>query len=111
MEAPTMNRQRGFTLIEMLVVITVGSTMAGIAVFMLHALMKSHNTGREHLEYCRTINRMAEQFGGDNAGLVKIEVKPVADQSKRRLIKVQADFPDDPQDRVRYSKELTLELP
>jgi prepilin-type N-terminal cleavage/methylation domain-containing protein len=60
-----MNRRHGFTLIEMLVVITVSTALAGIAVFMLHALMKSHNTGREHLAYCQTLNRLAEQFRGD----------------------------------------------
>jgi prepilin-type N-terminal cleavage/methylation domain-containing protein len=60
-----MKRRRGFTLIEMLVAITVGTTLAGIAVFLLYALMKSHNTGREHLEYCRTVNRLAEQFRDD----------------------------------------------
>jgi Tfp pilus assembly protein PilX len=53
----------------------------------------------------------ADIFDGENAGLVKIEVKSVADQNKSRLIKVQADFPDDPENRVRYSKEIILELP
>jgi prepilin-type N-terminal cleavage/methylation domain-containing protein len=65
METPTMNRRRGFSLIEMLVVITIGATLSGIAVLMLHALLRSHNTGREHLEYARTINRLAEQFRAD----------------------------------------------
>jgi len=60
-----MKRRRGFTLIEMLVAITVGSALAGIAVFLLYALMKSHNTGREHMEYCQTVNRLAEQFRDD----------------------------------------------
>jgi Tfp pilus assembly protein PilX len=53
----------------------------------------------------------AEQLGGEAAGIVTIEVKPIEGQTNRRLVKVQSDFPDDPQDRVRYSKELTLELP
>jgi hypothetical protein len=52
----------------------------------------------------------AADLGGNEPGLVKIDVKTVADQSNRRLVKVEADFPDDPLDRVRYSKELTLEL-
>jgi len=60
-----MNRRRGFTLIEMIVALGISSMLAGIAVLMLHALLKSHNAGREHLEYCRTINRLAEQFRGD----------------------------------------------
>lgn len=53
----------------------------------------------------------ADNLGGADAGIVTIEVKPVTGQTNRRLVKVQSDFPDDPQDRVRYSKELTLELP
>ena len=53
----------------------------------------------------------AEYFGGQDAGIVKIAVKAVADQAHRRLVRVEADFPDDPQERVRYVKELTLELP
>lgn len=60
-----MKRRRGYMLIEMLVVMTVGSALAGIAVFMLYALMISHDTGREHLENCRTFSRLAEQFRGD----------------------------------------------
>jgi Tfp pilus assembly protein PilX len=53
----------------------------------------------------------ADSFGDDDAGIVKIEVVTVADQASRRLVKVEADFPDDPQNRVHFSKELTLELP
>jgi hypothetical protein len=60
-----MNHRHGSTLMEMLVVITVGSTLSGIAIFLLFALMKSHDSGREHLEYCRTINRLSEQFRSD----------------------------------------------
>jgi hypothetical protein len=52
----------------------------------------------------------AKDLGGDDAGKVKIEVKPVPEHDNRRLVKVEADFPDDPVDRVQYSKELTLEL-
>ena len=60
-----MKRQRGFTLIEMLVVASLGSTLAGIAVFLLYALRTNHDAGREHLECCRGINRLAEQFRED----------------------------------------------
>ena len=57
-----------------------------------------------------TWNISAKDLGGDDAGTVKIEIKPVAEHDNSRLVKVEADFPDDPVDRVRYSKELTLEL-
>jgi Tfp pilus assembly protein PilX len=52
----------------------------------------------------------AKDLGGDDAGMVKIEVKPIPERSNGRMVKVEAAFPDDPQDRVRYSKELILEL-
>jgi Tfp pilus assembly protein PilV len=52
----------------------------------------------------------AETLGGNNAGIVIIEVRPIPDQANRRLVKAQADFPDDPLDRIRYIKEITLEL-
>jgi Tfp pilus assembly protein PilV len=57
-----------------------------------------------------TWNISAKDLGGDDAGIVKIEVKKVPEHDKRRLIKVEAEFPDDPLDRVQYSKELTLEV-
>jgi prepilin-type N-terminal cleavage/methylation domain-containing protein len=60
-----INRKQAFTLIEMLVVITVGSLLTGLAVLMLFSLAKSHSTGREHLEYRRTINSLAKQFRDD----------------------------------------------
>jgi prepilin-type N-terminal cleavage/methylation domain-containing protein len=66
-----MNRRRGISLIEMLVVISIGATLAGIAVFMLHALMKSHYNGRDHMQYSRTMNRLAEQFRADAHAMQK----------------------------------------
>ncbi len=66
-----MMRRRGIFLIEMLVVITVGSVLAGIAVFLLYALRTNHDAGREHLEYCRNINRLAEQFREDVHSMLK----------------------------------------
>ncbi|MGW8256390.1 MAG: hypothetical protein ACWGMZ_02780 [Thermoguttaceae bacterium] len=57
-----------------------------------------------------TWNIPADVFGGQNAGTVKIEVKSIANQVHRRLLRVQADFPADPQDRVRYVKELPVNI-
>jgi hypothetical protein len=53
----------------------------------------------------------AQDLGGQYSGIVKIEIKPVPDQTKQRQLKVEAIFPDDPFDRVQFSKQLTLELP
>jgi Tfp pilus assembly protein PilX len=52
----------------------------------------------------------AEELGGEDAGIVKIEVKTLPDQANRRLVHIEADYPDDPQDRVRYVKETSIEL-
>ncbi|MGW8256391.1 MAG: prepilin-type N-terminal cleavage/methylation domain-containing protein [Thermoguttaceae bacterium] len=60
-----MNRLRAYTLIEMLLVIVIGSTLAAISVLLLISLLKSQHTGREHFEYSRTITRLGEQFRGD----------------------------------------------
>jgi prepilin-type N-terminal cleavage/methylation domain-containing protein len=59
-----MNR-RAFTLIEILVVITVGSVLMGVAVVMLAALLKSEGSSRRHLEYCTILNRLDDQFRDD----------------------------------------------
>jgi prepilin-type N-terminal cleavage/methylation domain-containing protein len=90
-----MKRRRGFTLIEMLVAITVGTTLAGIAVFLLYSLMKSHNTGREHLEYRRTLNRLAEQFRGDVHSMQKTSL-----DATETLCDLLPNMPDDTQ--LRY---------
>jgi prepilin-type N-terminal cleavage/methylation domain-containing protein len=60
-----MNRRRGFTLIEMLVVLAVSSVLLGITAVTLHGLLINQNSGRERLQSCRNINRLAEQFRND----------------------------------------------
>jgi prepilin-type N-terminal cleavage/methylation domain-containing protein len=67
-----MNRRRGFTLLEMVVAISVSTVLMGIAVTTLIALLRNQNTGREHLQYCRSIERLAEQFRRDVHGAEKI---------------------------------------
>ena len=57
-----------------------------------------------------TWNIPAENLGAADAGTVKIEVAPAQANGKGRLVKVEATFPDDPIDRVQYSKELLLEI-
>ena len=58
-----------------------------------------------------TWNIPADVFGGHDAGIVKIEIKLDAGRANRRMVSAEADFPDDPQYRTRYEKELTMELP
>ena len=60
-----MKHRRGFTIIEMLVVISISTVLMGMGILLLHVLLKHQNTGREHLQSCRNINRLAEQFRRD----------------------------------------------
>jgi prepilin-type N-terminal cleavage/methylation domain-containing protein len=66
-----MKSRRGFTLIEMVAAVTISTVLMGIAVLLLHSLLKSHNSGREHMNYYRTVNRLAEQFRSDAHATVK----------------------------------------
>ena len=58
-------KRRAFTLIEMVVVITVSSALMGVAIVMLVALLKSEGSSRRHLEFCNILNRLDEQFRAD----------------------------------------------
>jgi Tfp pilus assembly protein PilV len=50
----------------------------------------------------------AEQLDGTAAAAVRIEVETVSDQPNRRLVRAQADYPDDPHDRARQTKEAVV---
>ena len=52
----------------------------------------------------------AEELGGDAAGVVRIRAEAVADQPNRRLVSVEADYPDDPQHRVRCNKQIVVDV-
>lgn len=60
-----MKRRSGFMLIELLVVITVGSVMMGIAVGLLYTLMQMDGKSRESTQDLSGIARLAEQFRAD----------------------------------------------
>jgi prepilin-type N-terminal cleavage/methylation domain-containing protein len=57
--------RRGYSLIEMLVVMTVGAVVVGISVAMLHALLRTEQTGRDRVPQARILARLAEQFRSD----------------------------------------------
>jgi hypothetical protein len=52
----------------------------------------------------------ADALGGPLPGLVSIKVGPLNDGRDRRLVTVQADFPGDPERRVRTSKQAIVDL-
>jgi prepilin-type N-terminal cleavage/methylation domain-containing protein len=62
-----MPPRRGFTLIEMLVVMTVGSVMLGVAVSTLFMLLRAETAGRNRVRQCRVIGHLSEQFRADAA--------------------------------------------
>ncbi|MCC6125244.1 MAG: hypothetical protein IT426_09800 [Pirellulales bacterium] len=51
----------------------------------------------------------AAELGGQEGGAVRIEVKLVAGEEKRRTIRVEADFPEDPLHYARQEKEIVWE--
>ena len=63
--------RRAFTLMEMLVVLTVGSVMLGISVGMLHLLLRSERTGRDRVHRAAVSARLAEQFRADAAAAAR----------------------------------------
>ncbi len=63
--------RRGYTLIEMIVVMTVGAVIVGISVGMLHALMRTEQTGRDRVPQARILARLAEQFRSDVGAAVR----------------------------------------
>jgi prepilin-type N-terminal cleavage/methylation domain-containing protein len=57
--------RRGYTLIEMLVVITVSTVLLSVAVGVLHVLSRAERSGREHGNRATIVARLADQFRSD----------------------------------------------
>jgi len=60
-----MNRRCGYSLIELMVVLTVSTTVLGVAAVMLHTLMQVQKDSREQLLYHATLGRLGRQFRRD----------------------------------------------
>ncbi len=57
--------RRGFTLIELMVVLTVGTVIVGIGVGTLHVLLRTEQTGRDRVPQAGVLARLAAQFRSD----------------------------------------------
>jgi len=57
--------RRGYTLVEMLVVITISTVMLGVAVQVLYLLARLERGGREHVNRATIVARLADQFRSD----------------------------------------------
>lgn len=79
-----MNRRRGHTLIELLVLITVGSTLMGIAAGALHLLFKMEHNGRQRRELQASQARLADQFRRDVRAAQRL--KPSDAPNRHRVV-------------------------
>lgn len=65
LKANGSERRHGFTLIEMLVVISFGSSIMLTAVALVHTAFKLQSQTQTRLEYASTLDRYVEQFRRD----------------------------------------------
>ncbi len=57
--------RRGVSLIEMIIVMTVGAVLMGIAVSLLLVLLRAEQGGRAHAERNESLQQLADQFRRD----------------------------------------------
>ena len=67
-----MNRRKGFSLVEVLVAVTVGSVLLAVAVGLLYALIEMDRTSREHLRLRIAAARLGDQFRRDVHAAVRL---------------------------------------
>jgi prepilin-type N-terminal cleavage/methylation domain-containing protein len=70
-----MNKPQAFTLVEMLVCISMGSVLMGIALNMVHRTMRIETAARSNSQLERSANRLSRQFRHDvhRAQVVSLE--------------------------------------
>lgn len=61
------DRRGGYTLVEMLVVISVNSALMAVALALIGLLLKAERQGQRHFERVGTVTRLAQQFREDVA--------------------------------------------
>lgn len=57
-----------------------------------------------------TWNLSADDLGTGRAAVVTIDVQEVENEAGRRVVRVRADYPDDPQQRVRQTEQIVVEI-
>jgi prepilin-type N-terminal cleavage/methylation domain-containing protein len=60
-----MNQRRGFTLVEVLVTMSVGSTLMVLAIGLVHQTLTLSTVARQRDDHLRSLNRLARQFRDD----------------------------------------------
>ncbi len=121
------NRRRGLVLLFVLAVIAVATVrMVTLARTMVSAreelqtqswqlqagwlarsgLQRAAARLKQRPDYAgETWKVSADEIGGRDGAVVRIDVAPLADQPGRRRVRVVADYPDSPQHRARESRE------
>ena len=57
-----------------------------------------------------TWNISPDELAGHNAAVVRIRAETIAGDSDRRIVHVEADYPDDPQHRSRQIKQISVDV-
>jgi prepilin-type N-terminal cleavage/methylation domain-containing protein len=60
-----MNQRHGFTLVELLVTMILGSTLMVLAVGLVHQTLSLSSASRQRDDHMRSLNRLARQFRFD----------------------------------------------
>lgn len=60
-----MKRPHGFTLVEMLVVMAMGSVLTAVAIGLIVTMLRSEDVARNHLHQSAVQSRLADQFRRD----------------------------------------------
>jgi prepilin-type N-terminal cleavage/methylation domain-containing protein len=57
--------RRGYSLIELVVVMTIATVIVGLAAAMLHLLLRTERNGRQQMHRSAALARLADQFRDD----------------------------------------------
>ncbi len=73
-QADAPARRQGYTLIEMLIAISVGSSIMLTAVALVHTTFKLQSQAQSRLERANSLDRYVEQFRRDAARAARVEL-------------------------------------
>jgi prepilin-type N-terminal cleavage/methylation domain-containing protein len=66
--------RRAFTLIEMVIAISVAAALTGVAVSLLLVLFRAEQSGRSYIAQAETLRRLADQFRRDAHAAARVAV-------------------------------------
>ncbi len=81
----THRPRQGFTLVELLVTLTLVAAMTGTAVKILATLLRSERTGIEHLTRLTTISRLSRHFRTDVHGATDFQLAKTPQEPLLRI--------------------------